>query len=372
MIMKVALVHDFLTQYGGAERVLETFCEMFPEAPIYTLLYDKDKMGGRFSDREIITSYLQKFPKFLRKRYQWLLLFMPQAPETFDLRDFDLVISSSGAWSKGVVTRLDTTHVSYTHSPMRFAWDWSANYVKEQRRGRIITFFMRIILNYLRIWDFQAADRVDYFIANSRYTQSRIKKYYRKDSQVIYPPLDNKFLNNSDSPSPSQNYFLVVARLSPYKGVDIIIEAFNKLELPLVVVGSGKKRNTTALKKIAGPKIKFTGFVSDEKLIEYYKNAKALIVGSVEDFGLTTLEAMSQGTPVIAYREGGSVEIVEEGVSGEFFDHLSPEVLAEAVRRFSEKEKSYDRSAIKAKAREFSEEKFKREIGEFLEKVLKK
>src|SRR4030042_5298091 len=190
---KVALIHDFLLYPGGAEKVLEVLAEMFPEAPIYTLLYDQEKMRGKFSDREIHTSFLQKFPKFLRKRYKYLLPLMPTAPETFDLRDFDLVISSSGAWSKGIVTKLNTIHIAYINSPIRFVWDYNERYVRDQKskiKNKI--FFIRLLLSYLRLWDYEAAQRPDYLIANSKYTQERIAKYYRRESSVIYPPVSIK------------------------------------------------------------------------------------------------------------------------------------------------------------------------------------
>ena len=355
----MALVHDFLFYPGGAERVLEVLCEMFPEAPIYTLLYDQEKMRGKFKDREIHTSFLQKFPKFIRKRYRYLLPLMPTAPETFDLREFDLVISSSGAWSKGIVTKLNTIHIAYLHSPMRFVWDYNERYLRtNNQQPTTNNFFIRLLLSYLRLWDFEAAKRPDYLIANSVYTQERVKKYYRRDSTVIYPPVAKSEIPASpagglnpkseiNSKFKIQNskitdYFLVVSRLSPYKKVDLVVEAFNKLELPLVVIGEGKQYKY--LKKIAKDNIKILGWQSDEKIAEYYRNARAFIFPSEDDFGLTAVEAMSYGTPVIAYRGGGATETVIEGVTGEFFDAQTPEVLSDAVRRFMEK--SYNEQAI--------------------------
>ncbi|MFA5777030.1 MAG: glycosyltransferase [Parcubacteria group bacterium] len=377
--LKVAIVHDFLIQYGGAERVLEVIAEIFPEAPIYTLLYDQEKMGDKFAKKEIRTSYLQKFPKFLRKRYQWLLPSFVVVPETFDLRDFDLVISSTGAWSKGIITRLNTVHISYLHSPMRFVWELSHGYI----RG----FFSRLLLSYVRMWDKLASERPDYLIANSRYTQERIKKYYRRESLVIYPPAYNSvILNEMKNPSVSNTgfnlncsgsfvaatqddkFFLIVSRLSPYKKVDLAVEAFNKLGLPLVIIGEGKQKKY--LEKIAKNNIKILGWASDKKLSEYYSNARAFIFPSDDDFGMTMVEAMSYDVPVIAYRKGGALEIVEEGKTGEFFDAQTPEVLADGVRRFIEKENSYDKADIINRAKEFSKERFKRKLGEFINKVL--
>jgi len=396
--LKVALIHDFLIQYGGAERVLEVMCEMFPEAPIYTLLYDKEKIRGKFSNRKIHTSFLQKFPKFMRKRYPWLLPFFPVAPETFDLREYDLIISSSGAWSKGIVTKLNTIHIAYIHSPMRFAWDYNEKYLAEDRKNRF-KFFVRMYLTYLRIWDKSASDRPDYLIANSEYTQSRIGKYYRRESKIIYPPVEIKSFEipllplgegarradegttSELSPSPAPNtghplpkgeedmkkYFLIVSRLSTYKKIDCVIEAFNKLELPLVIIGEGKDEKR--LRTMANENIKFLGWLSDEKLSGYYENARAFIFSSVDDFGMALVEAMARGVPVLAIRKGGAREIVEEGVTGEFFEAQTPEVVADCVRRFMEKENEYDKALIIGKAKVFNKERFKRELEEFINHI---
>jgi len=385
--LKIALVHDFLTAYGGAERVLEVLAEMFPEAPIYTLLYDPEKMRGKFASRKIYTSFLQKFPKFLRKRYKWLLPCFPIAPETFDLRDYDLVISSTGAWSKGIVTRLNTIHISYMHSPMRFVWDKNEEYLGEQKKFFITKFFVRRILNYIRIWDKVAADRPDYIISNSKYTQERVKKYYGRESEIIYPPasviaseakqsrsnIDK--LNSTGLPRRSEDgaprsdkHFLVVSRLSPYKKIDAVVEAFNKLELPLVIVGEGQQKKY--LEKIANKNIKILGWQNDDRVKELYKNARAFVFAGVDDFGVAPVEAMSCGIPIIAIRQGGAKEIVIEGRTGGFFDAATPEVIADGVRRFMENEKNYDREVIKNRAREFGKERFVRELTGFIEKVV--
>jgi glycosyltransferase involved in cell wall biosynthesis len=380
--LKIALVHDFLVQYGGAERFLEVLAEMFPDSPIYTLLYDKEKMGDRFEGREIRTSYLQKFPRFLRKRYQWLLPFLMVAPETFDLRDFDLVISSSGAWAKGIITRLNTTHIAYLHSPMRFVWEITHNAKRITRNG-LGNFFVRFLLNYVRMWDKLAAERPDYLISNSKYTQERVKKYYRRESAVIYPPAFSEAENNFQFPIPNfqsnsndqisndkknTGYFLIVSRLSPYKKVDLAVEAFNKLGLPLVIIGEGKQRKY--LEKIARDNIKILGWVSDDKLGSYYAEARAFIFPADDDFGLTIVEAMGHGVPAIAYKKGGALEIIEEGKTGEFFEAQTPEVLADGVRRFMENEGKYSRENIINRAREFSKDKFKIELEEFINKII--
>jgi glycosyltransferase involved in cell wall biosynthesis len=362
--IKVALVHDFLTQYGGAEKVLLSLCEMFPEAPIYTLLYDKKGVRGKFQNRKIYTSFLQKFPKLLRRKKRYLAPFMSTAPETFDLRDFDLVVSSSGAWSKGIVTRLNTTHISYMHSPMRFAWDYREKYFDDIKKR--IGFCKRLFLNYLRVWDYQAAQRPDILISNSEYTRSRIKKYYRRESEVIYPPaISREHRKTKTLKQRKDNYFLVVSRLSAYKKIDVVVDAFNKMGLPLIVIGEGEQEKY--LRKIAEKNVKILGWKSDEKLEKYYENARALIFPTIDDFGITMVEAMSYGVPVVAIRKGGAKEIVEEGVTGEFFDTQTPEVLSDGIRRFMENEENYDSNIIQRKVEKFTEDKFKESIRRIIE-----
>ena len=363
---KVALVHDFLTARGGAERVLKVLADMYPDAPIYTLLYDEEKMRGQFSGKDIRPSYLQKFPKWLRKHHEWLAPFYPVVPETFDLREFDLVISSSGAWMKGIVTKLSTTHVAYVHSPMRFVWDYNERYFSE--KGKKPSVFLRAFLTYLRMWDRLAADRPEYLIANSKYTQRRIEKYYRRQSEIIYPPI---FLENTAGTAKKEtarkDYFLVVSRLSPYKKVDLVVEAFNKLDLPLLVIGEGQQKKH--LQKIAGKNITLLGWQNDEKISQYCAGARAFIFPAEDDFGIAPVEAMLQGCPVIALRKGGVKESVIEGVTGEFFDAQTSEVLADGVRRFMLNEKKYDRDVIKKRAQEFSRARFEKGIRDFIEKI---
>jgi len=368
--LRVALVHDFLVNYGGAERVLEVVCEIFPEAPIYTLLYDKDKMKGKFKDKIIHTSFLQKLPKFMRKRPRWLLFLLPTAPETFDLRDFDLVISSSGAWSKGIVTRLNVIHISYIHSPMRFVWDANEEYLRQQEKTETINFLARISSNYIRIWDKAASDRPDYLIANSKYTQQRIKKYYARESEIIYPPVslrEQAHVRNVAGGSASEKYFLVVSRLSPYKKIDAIVEAFNKLELPLIVIGEGQQEKH--LRSMAKKNVKILGWLPDDKVREYYSGARAFIFAGVDDFGIAPVEAMSFGVPVLAIRKGGAKETVIEGKTGEFFDAAIPEVIVDGLRRLIENEHKYDKQFIKERAGEFSEDKFKTKLIEFIQRI---
>jgi glycosyltransferase involved in cell wall biosynthesis len=373
---KVALVHDFLNQYGGAERVLLELHEMFPEAPIYTMLYDPKKMRGKFKKADIRTSFLQKFPKFLKKRHKYMLPFMPTAPETFNLRDYDLVISSSSAFAKGVVIKPKTIHICYCHSPMRYVWDWNEKYLDEQSLGKKRKIFARLILNYVRMWDRVAADRADYFIANSKATQDKIKKYYGRDSTVVYPPVETnpgaKLSEVSEEEAfGRRDYFLIVSRLAPYKKIEVAIEAMNKLNLPLIVIGEGSPKYEKYLKSIAGPKTKFLGWIPDGKVKEYYRHCRVFLLPGEEDFGITLVEAMSFGKPVIALRKGGAIETVIEGETGEFFNESAIEVIADAVRRFMSKEKDYDHEKIREHARKFSKERFRenfeRVVGEMLE-----
>jgi glycosyltransferase involved in cell wall biosynthesis len=349
---------------------------MFPEAPIYTMLYDPKKMRGKFKNFDIRPSFLQKFPKFLKKRPKWLLPFLPTAPETFNLRDFDLVISSSGAWSKGIIVKPKTIHICYCHSPMRYAWDWNEKYLGEQGLGKGRKIFARMLLNYVRMWDKAAADRPDFFIANSRSTQTRIEKYYRRESEVVYPPVDVE--NSSGLPrsqsslamTDKNDYFLIVSRLSPYKKVEVAIEAMNKLDLPLIVIGEGDPKYVKYLKSIAGLKTKFLGWKSDENTKKYFASCRAFLFPGEDDFGIAPVEAMSFGRPVIALRRGGAMETVIEGETGEFFDEPMIEVLADAVRRFQENEKNYDPAKIRAQAEKFSKEKFVENIERVIEKMM--
>lgn len=380
--IKVALVHDFLVQQGGAERVLLELSKMYPDAPIYTLLFDREKMKDMFKGKDIRPSYLQKFPKFIKKHYQWLLPFFPVIPETFDFREFDLVISSSGAWTKGIVTKLNTIHVAYLHSPMRFVWDYNERYLKEHKKEHF-SFFLRFVFNYLRIWDRLASERPDFLIANSIHTQRRIAKYYRRESEVVYPSISAFHRGDLDSgieksgihilnqvQGNGEKFFLIVSRLSAYKRVDLVVEAFNKLGLPLIVIGTGPQEKY--LRKIAKQNVEILGWQSDEVIQGYYQGAKAFIFPTDDDFGIAPVEAMLEGVPVIAYRAGGVLETVQEGITGEFFDAQTPEVLADGVRRFLNNEKNYGKDIIKKRAQEFSQERFRKEFKRFIdEKVFK-
>lgn len=364
---KVALVHDFLVSYGGAERVFEQLCELYPEAPIYTLLADPKLTEEHFKGRDIRTSWLGKLPRFIQKRYRLFLPFFPAAVESLDLREFDLVISSSSAWSKGIITRLNTTHVAYLHSPMRYAWDYHESYLQELgARGRR-RIFTRMLISYLRLWDKQAAERPDVLLANSEFTRERIEKYYRREAQVIYPGALSLFEKAKDTEAveAKREYFLLVSRLTKSKKGDAVIDAFNKLGLPLVVVGTGPEE--ARLRKQAGKNITFSGFLADRELIERYRGARALIFPSEEDFGMVAVEALSFGTPVIGLDYGGLREIVIDGETGEFFHTAAPEIIAEGVRRFLEKEGTYNEECMRESVSRFTKESFLRQTREVIE-----
>ncbi|MFZ2299570.1 MAG: glycosyltransferase, partial [Candidatus Moraniibacteriota bacterium] len=363
---KVALVHDFLVSYGGAERVFQAIAEMFPEAPIYTLLADPKLVAERFNGRDIRASWLSKLPKFFKKRYRLFLPLFPVAVESFDLRDFDLVISSSGAWSKGIVTRLNTKHIAYLHSPMRYAWDYHEQYLGELgARGRF-RIFTRMLISYLRVWDRQAAERPDELLVNSKFTQARVQKYYRRESAVVYPGALELFAKAETAPrQPAGSHFLVVSRLTRSKKIDAVIEAFNKLGFPLTIVGDGTERK--ALERIAGKHIRFSGFVGDDELATLYQGARAVVFPSEEDFGMVAAEALSFGTPVIAYEYGGIREIIRAGETGELFHAQTPEIIAEGVRRFLAREGKYDEVAMRSSVAHLTKERFQKELKECIE-----
>ncbi len=359
--MKIALVHDFLTRFGGAERVLFALHKMFPEAPVYVLFFD-EKTRGHFPNAEIRPSFLQKFPKFLRNRPKFLAPFCPTAAETFDFRDFDLVISSSSSFAKGAIVRPKTAHICYCHSPMRYANDCAGDYIEDLDGGFISKTAAKILLHYLRLWDFVSADRVDYFIANSNATAQRIKKYYKKEAKVIYPPVAVLKPELQTTKSPEEKFFLIISQFTPYKRIDIAIEAFNRLGLPLYIAGGGPDENR--LRKLAGSNVKFLGWISEEEKQRHLENCEALIFPGEDDFGIVPVEAMARGKPVLALRAGGALETVIEGKTGIFFDESTPESLTGAVKKFQAE--NFDAKFIQNHALKFGEEIFARKFSEFI------
>ena len=326
--MKIALVHDYLNQYGGAERVLERLCAMFPEAPIFTTLYDEKATRGAFHGVDIRTSFLQRLPLVSRYHHAFSFL-MPLAFEQFDFSSYDVVLSVSSSSSKGIITKPHTKHVCYCLTPPRYLWDDAHRYVHEFQYPKFIKQLIPPILSYLRIWDKEASLRVDHFVAISHFVRTRIKKYYNRDAQVIYPPVDAGVFHIVDHPD---DYFLMVGRLVAYKKFDIAIRVFNELGWPLKIVGDGIEMKR--LKSMANSNIEFLGRVDDEKLASLYSHASAIVFPQEEDFGIVPLEAMASGRPVIAYRGGGAKETVIEGVTGIFFDEQSEASLRTALESF--------------------------------------
>lgn len=365
--MKVALIHDHLAQDGGAEKVLKVFSDMFPEAPIYTLLYEKKQVDKYFKNRHIETSIIQKLPGGI-KHYQWYLVFMPLAVEFFDLSSYDLVISDASAFAKGVITKPDCLHICYCHTPTRYLWSDTHQYINNLKYNKWFKKIISLALSRIRMWDRLAADRVDVFIANSKTVKNRIAKYYRRDSTVIYPPVETEKYSVRDlsAQKPEEKYFLAGCRLAPYKMIDLVIEAFKKLggEYRLKIFGDGV--DLKRLKEIAGDakNIEFLGQVSEEEKIKLFENAQAFINPQEEDFGITVVESMAAGRPVIAYRRGGATETVVEGKTGVFFDEQKAESLMTVVKEF--KNENFKPQEIKNYASQFSITSFKKQIEDFI------
>ena len=355
--MKVAIVYDRVNKWGGAERVLLALHKIFPNAPLFTSVYDRDKAKWA-DDFTVKPSFLQKVP-FLRGNNELFPFLMPLAFESFNFDDYDLVLSVTSEFAKGIITKPKTIHVCLCLTPTRYLWSSFDVYFG----NFFLRFFSSPIVSYLRNWDLIASGRPDKYIAISNEVKKRISKYYGRDSVVIYPPI---LIGDKGIKRKPSDYFLFVSRLSKfvmYKRANIVVEAFNELGLPLKIVGSGSLKKK--LQRIAKSNIEFLGQVNDEELEELYKNSKALIFPGVEDFGLVMAEAQSVGTPVIAFRGGGAVEIVKEGVSGEFFNGQNPASLMSVLKNFDESR--YNREAIKESSEKFSFLRFKEEILDFID-----
>ena len=372
--MKVALIHDHLAQEGGAEKVLKVLADMFPEAPIYTLLYEKKNVDKNFSGRKIETSIIQRLPGGVR-HYKWYLYFMPLAVEFFDLRPYDLVISDASAFAKGVITNPETLHICYCHTPTRYLWSDTHQYLNELKYNKWIKKVISLTLGRLRLWDFSAAQRVDYFIANSKTVKKRISKFYRRESEVIYPPVETQKFKIADisQQGRDERYFLLGCRLAPYKRVDIVVQAFVALgpEYKLKIFGDGL--DLPRLHKLAGDavNIEFLGRVSEEKKSDLYAHALAFINPQEEDFGITAVEAMASGRPVLAYQRGGATETIIENVSGLFFKEQTAAAIMKTVRQFingiDHEGKTWDSQTIKNNSDKYSVENFKKQITALIE-----
>jgi glycosyltransferase involved in cell wall biosynthesis len=351
MAPRVALVHDFLLDLRGAERVFAAMCDAWPDADVFTAVYDEEGTEGRFAERSPHTSFLQRAHPTSRT-FRPLLPLYPHAIESFDLRAYDTVISSSSAWAHGVLVDPGATHVCYCHNPFRYAW--TEREATLQARNPLTRPVLRLLLNRWRQWDWIAAQRVDRYVANSRLTATRIRRYFGRESTVLYPPVETGRFGEARV----GEHYMVLAELMAHKRIDVAVRAFDALALPLLVVGDGPE--SRRLRRMAGPTVTFTGRISDERVAELLARSRALVVTATEEFGIAAVEALAAGRPVIALGEGGVRESVEEGVTGTFFDRCDPAALAEAVRRFDPL--AIDPRACRAAAERFGAERFRQQL----------
>ncbi|MEO1324541.1 MAG: glycosyltransferase [Pseudomonadota bacterium] len=356
--MRVALIHYWLTNMRGGERVLEALCEVFPQATIFTHVVDRSKLSATLNRHEIKTTFISKFP-FAASQYQKLLPFMPRALEELDLSEFDLVISSESGPAKGVITRPDAFHLCYCHSPMRYIWDLYPHYLNSA--GFLARQAFPGIAHRLRTWDVTSAARVDQFAANSNFVKQRIQKFYRRDSAVIHPPVAVSEFAQARVEAPS-DYYLAAGELVGYKRFDLVIDAFTRLNLPLIVIGDGEQIKD--LKRRAGPSVTFLGRVDFKELKRRFGECKALVFPGEEDFGIVPVEVMAAGRPVIAYGRGGALDTVLDGKTGILFKDQTVEALCDAVSQFEAM--SFDSDAIFDHATGFSGDVFKRSVANLL------
>ncbi|PYS37573.1 MAG: glycosyltransferase family 4 protein [Acidobacteria bacterium] len=352
--MHIAIIHDWLTGMRGGEKVLEALLEIFPEATIYTLLHEQGKVSGLIESHKIVTSWLNRVPG-VHRHYRNLLPLFPSAIASFDLSNFELVISSSHAVAKGVRAP-SAIHVCYCHTPMRYVWDAEEDYSFNPLRRLA----MRAIRPRLQRWDCEAAIRVDHFIANSRFVRERIRSYYGRDAEVIPPPVETTFF--SPSAIEREDFYLAAGALVPYKRLDLIVEAFKRLDRRLVIAGGGSELDR--LRKTATRKIDILGWVTDDTLRHLYRTAKALVIAAREDFGIVTVEAQACGCPVIAFGAGGSSEIVQDGINGILFAEQHADDIVRAVRRFELM--AWPAAQVRSQVEAFSREAFQTKIRKFI------
>ncbi len=360
--MRVALVHDFLNTWGGGEYVLKVFTEMFPEAPVFTITYKQSIVDEFFPGVKVIPSFLQRKPG-MPDKFKYYLSAMPKAVESFDLSGYDLVLSDSSSFAKGALKAAGAKHICYLHTPTRYLWSDREEYINNAPIplpfiGKTI---VKAIIRKLQKWDLEASGRPDVLIANSKFIAERTRTYYhREPDYVLFPPVESNRFHISNSP---KDYYLVVARAEPYKRTDLAIQAANQLGFKLKVVGAGTKLGR--LKDLAGPTVEFVGRVSNEELVDLYANCIAFIFPPIEDAGITPLEAMASGRPVIAYGKGGALESVVEGETGTFFHEQTVESLVAAIKSF-DVNKFYPQR-IRAHAEQFGKEVFKQKIRKIIE-----
>ena len=362
-LIKVAIVHDWLVTYAGAERLLEEVINCFPEADLFAIVdFVPQNERGFLKDKPVKTSFIQKLP-LAKKKYRAYLPFMPLAVEQFDLSGYDIVISSSHAVAKGVITGPDQLHISYVHSPMRYAWDLQHQYLKETGLDRGLKGWLaKRELHKLRMWDLRTANGVDHFLANSRFIARRIWKVYRREATVIYPPVDVDSFSLCEQ---KEDFFLTASRMVPYKKIDLIAEAFSLMpDKRLYIIGDGP--DFDKVKSKAGANVELLGYQPFEVLRDYMQRAKAFVFAAEEDFGIVPVEAQACGTPVIAYGKGGALETVTEGETGLFFDAQTPSSIIEAVKRFEDMKDRFIPSKIREETLRFSKDRFRQEFSSFV------
>jgi len=366
--LRVAIVHDWFYTRGGAERVVEVLVDIFPQADLFALFARPETMSPQLRSRKLTTSWLQKIP-FIHRFHRHTLMLHPFALEQFDFTGYDLVLSSTAGTVKGVLTSTSTLHVCYCYSPMRYIWDMYSAYIREM--GPITRFVFALTAHRVRLWDYAAAGRVDQFACDSKYVASRIRKYYRRESEVIYPPIDVSSIQIDDR---QEEFYIAVGRLVHYKRFDLAIEACNKLKRPLKIIGSGP--DFRRLQRLAGPTIEFLGSVSDAQKHEMLGKCRALLFPGEEDFGIVPVEAQAHGRPVIAFGAGGALETVRgleddcgctKGPTGIFFSAQTVESLVGAIERFEGCSVRFNRETIREHAMQFDESVFRERFIEFLE-----
>ncbi|HCU56840.1 MAG TPA: glycosyl transferase [Anaerolineaceae bacterium] len=361
--MKICFVHDWLTTFGGAEQVLKTLLEIWPQTPVYTLVYDeKGNCRDIIHSTEVTGSFINKLP-FAKRKHRAYLPLMPLAIEQFDLSDYDVIISDSHAVAKGVLTGPDQLHINYTFTPIRYAWDMHHAYIQQANLDKGLKGFLaKTLLHYIRMWDLRTVPSVDHFVAISNFIARRVWKFYKREANVIYPPVDTDRLTLQTKKS---NYYLALSRLVPYKKTDLIVQAFTQMpDRKLVVIGDGPQMKD--LKKIASDNIELLGFQPNSVVEDHLKHAKALIYAAEEDFGIVPVEAQACGTPVIAFGKGGALETIVPRETGFFFNRQEPDALIQAVRDF-ESHPVLAPEKIRLNAERFSKNRFKAEMQSFVE-----
>lgn len=358
--IKIALVHDFLNQMGGAEKVVWEFHQLFLDAPLFTSIYDQQKMPVYFKEIDIKTSFMQKLP-WVFKLFRFYFWIYPFAFRRFALSQYDVILSGSTAFAKSIKKPKNALHIHYCNTPPRFLWMFE-HYMQREKLPKVIKILVKLLTLPLRFLDFRAAQNVDYFIANTKNVADRIKKIYKRDSVIIYPPVETHKFRLADDVG---DYYLIVSRLNTYKRIDLAVKAFNQLGYPLVIIGEGPDRK--ALEKLAKPNVKFLGRRSDEETVKYFARCRAFIFPGEEDYGITPVEAMAGGRPVVAYARGGALETVVDGKTGVYFYQQTESSLVEAVKKLSSLQ--LDPKQIRAHAQKFDSAAFKNKIKEFIDHI---